>query len=381
MLSAAAIVAKARRRWNAALLSELRGEPFFPLRIPFGRPSTTAEFLSVRSGTRGLVEAPYPWTIEWELVETRKWGRQRWPAKLAFESIETLAQALDRTDELVRFRAAVSLTRELCPALEPWLGRRGHMIVKHLDDWSDLVAVCAYFDKNPQPHCFPRQVPVGNTKFIENRTGILREMLDTILGDRVSGKSNEFAERFGLLAEPPLLRFRFLDATLRDKVRWPVDASAVPVPLLAAVPWTIPRVIVVENRDVFLSLPAWPLTLAVFGSGKAATLLSELRWLNQAEIVYWGDCDEAGFGMLSRLRVQFPRVQSILMDRDTWERWGHLAVPGKRDRSAVCDALTQTEAACLSEALRGPWMLEQERIPMAAVERALRATWENGIAV
>lgn len=375
MLSVSAILARAQRRWNPALLAELSGESIFPLRIPFGRPSTTSDFLTVRSGARSLLESPHPWTIEWEFVETRKWGKQRWPAKLNFESIETLARALGRADELVRFRAAVGLTRELCPVLEPWLQRRGYVITKYLDDWSDLVAVCAYFDQNPQPHCFPRQVPVGNTKFIENRTRILREMLDATLGDRVIEAADEFAERFGLLAEPPLIRFRFLDVTLRDDVRWPVDSSAVPVPLLADVRWRIPRVIIVENRDVFLSLPALPQTLAIFGSGKAATLLSELRWLNDADIVYWGDCDEAGFGMLARVRNQFPQVRSILMDRDTWELYAHLAVPGKRDRSAACEGLSKPEAACLAEALRGPRMLEQERIPAAVVQQALRAAW------
>jgi hypothetical protein len=200
-------------------------------------------------------------------------------------------------------------------------------------------------------------------------------MLDATLGDRVIEAADEFAERFGLLAEPPLIRFRFLDGTLRDDVRWPVDSSAVPVPLLADVRWRIPRVIIVENRDVFLSLPTLPRTLAIFGSGKAATLLSELRWLNDADIVYWGDCDEAGFGMLVRVRNQFPQVRSVLMDRDTWDLYAHLAVPGKRDRSAACEGLSKPEADCLAEALRGPRMLEQERIPAAVVQQALRAAW------
>ncbi|MEP6496311.1 MAG: Wadjet anti-phage system protein JetD domain-containing protein [bacterium] len=227
--------------------------------------------------------------------------------------------------ELGRFRAALEYARAQCSALEPWLQTRGYKIVKYLDDWADLVAVCAYFDKNPRPHCFPRQVPVGHTKFIENRTGILREMLDATLGNRVADSSGEFSERFGLLADPPLVRFRFLDPSLQRDVGWPVTSSAVPLPLMAELAWRIPRVIVVENRDVFRSLPSISGTLGIFGSGKAAAILSGLPWLSQADIVYWGDCDEAGFGMLAGLRSQLPQVRSVLLDDADWERWRHLA--------------------------------------------------------
>lgn len=370
MRSPTEILDTGRRRWADALSAEARGQSIFPLRVRFGRPPTTGDFGALRAAIEALAVAQYPWTIEWEVVETRKWGRQRWPAKLSFDSIERLAEAIGRLPELARFREALEYARATCPALEPWLQSRAHRIVKHLDDWSDLVAVCAYFDKNPRPYCFPRQVPVGATKFIEGRTGILREMLDATLGDRVT-ESGEFSERFGLLVDPPLVRFRFLDPALQNRVGWPVSSSAVPLPLLAELGWAIRRVIVVENRDVFLSLPPISNMLAVFGSGKAAAILSDLGWLHTADIVYWGDCDEAGFGVLSSLRARLPHVRSVLMDDETWERWKSFVVPGKRDRSARHDCLTAPERRALELAVVGPWLLEQERIPAMEATQAL----------
>jgi hypothetical protein len=371
MLSPTEILDASRRRWNDALRAEARGEVVFPLRIRVGRPSTTRDFLSLRAEIEALADARYPWSVEWELVETRKWGKQRWPVKLTYDSVERLAEAIGRSHELVRFRKALEFARAHCPALEPWLQSRGHTIVKYLDDWSDLVAVCVYFDKNPRPHCFARQVPVGHSKFIESRTGILREMLDATLGDRVTDMEGEFSARFGLLVDPPLVRFRFLDPALQAKVGWPVASSAVPLPLMTNLAWNIPRVIVVENRDVFLSLPPIPLTLAIFGSGKAASILSDLGWLHEADIVYWGDCDEAGFGVLASLRAQLPKVRSALMDDVTWERWVRFVVPGKRDRTARHDGLTEAERRALEWAVAGPWLLEQERIPVAEANEAL----------
>ena len=141
--------------------------------------------------------------------------------------------------------------------------------------------------------------------------------------------------------------------------------------MFAELHWTIPRVLVVENRDVFLCLPTVVNTLSVFGAGKAAMLLAACDWINQAELMYWGDCDEAGYGILSDLRLRFPRLRSLLMDEAAWAKWKHLAVPGKRDPTARHGALTSGERAALTEAIAGPWVLEQERIPPLEAERAI----------
>jgi hypothetical protein len=95
--------------------------------------------------------------------------------------------------------------------------------------------------------------------------------------------------------------------------------------------------------------------------------------MHAAEIVYWGDCDEAGYGILSSLRACFPQVRSLLMDEAAWSRWKPLAVPGKRDPTARHTHLTVAERAALEAVLAGPWMLEQERIPPPGTARAIRS--------
>ena len=267
-------------------------------------------------------------------------------------------------------------TRQRCPALEPWLVQKAHRIPDYLSIWDSLVTVCAYFDAHPRPGCYPRQVPVLlSTKFIEEHDGILREMLDVVLGDRANTTAESFADRFHLLVDPPQIRFRFLDPTLCASVNWPVSDCSISVPSFAKLRWNIPRVIIVENRDVFMCLPDIPCTLAVFGSGKAASLIPDCDWINSTQIVYWGDCDEAGYGILSNLRCRFPQVRSLLMDQATWSRWKHLAIPGKRDSTATPSYLTAAETAALHEILVGPWMLEQERIPANEAQRAVIAAF------
>src|SRR4051812_17864562 len=365
MLTPADILEAARRKWPAVLRAEAVGENVFPLQIPFGRPNTTEDFAVLRRDIELLAEARHGWRVDWEEIQTRKWGRQRWPMRIAFDSIDQLAKAVERSGELKAFREALRSARVTCPALEPWLRVKAHRIVDYLEDWSGLVSVCTYFDAHPRPQCYARQVPLPvGTKFIEDHSGILRELLDCVLGERVNHEGTTFEERFHLLAEAPRVRFRFLDPQLRDSVRWPVADCSVSSLVFAELEWHIRRVLVVENRDVFLCLPDVPHTLAVFGSGKAASLLPACRWMNAAEIFYWGDCDEAGYSILSSLRSSFSHVQSVLMDDVAWSRWKHLAVPGKRDATARHSHLTAGERAALNAVLAGPWMLEQERIPV-----------------
>ncbi|MCU1337334.1 MAG: conserved hypothetical cytosolic protein, partial [Bryobacterales bacterium] len=45
--------------------------------------------------------------------------------------------------------------------------------------------------------------------------------------------------------------------------------------------------------------------------------LSEVRWLRQPALHYWGDIDTYGFHILDRLRSTFPNAWSFLMDRET----------------------------------------------------------------
>jgi hypothetical protein len=369
MLKPSEIIEAASRKWPAVLRAEAIGQNLFPLRIPIGRLRPTTDFAVLRTEIELLAAASHQWRVDWDEIDTRKWGRQRWPVKLEFESIDNLAETLSRTSELESFRAALQEARDRCPSLEPWLRSKAHRIVEHLADWDGLVAVCAHFAAQPRPHCYPRQISLRlGTKFIEEHSAILREMLDVVVGEHADTSAATFAGRFHLLLEPAAVRFRFLDPTLQVRKGWPVADCSIPAPSFASLHWQIPRVLIVENRDVFLCLPEIAGTLAVFGSGKASSLLHGCRWLEDSEIVYWGDCDEAGYGILSSLRLNFPRVRSVLMDEDAWARWKHLAVPGRRDSSVKHSSLTASERAALGAVLAGPWMLEQERIPLAEAE-------------
>lgn len=378
MRSPQEILDAARSKWPSALRAEAGGENIFPLAIPFGRPSTTGDFGAVRANLASLAAAEYKWQIEWDEIDTRKWGKQRWPRRVSFGSIESLADSLQLKQQLNLFREALAFARSACPKLEPWLQTRAHKIPELLSDWKDLICVCAFFDTNPSPRCFARQLPIPiGTKFIEEHTGILAELLTVVLGDRANLSGLSFEERFHLRIEAPRVRFRFLDVDLRDRTGWLVADCSIYADDLANMRWNIPRVLIVENKAVFLCLPDIPNTLAILGSGKAAVLLSTCKWIENSDLVYWGDCDEAGFGILSSMRALFPKVRSIFMDYESWMRWKGFAVAGKCDVTAQHIHLTSTEVEALVAVKAGPWMLEQEKIPHEDVERTIKRAFPS----
>jgi hypothetical protein len=355
------------------LRAEAIGDNLFPLVIPFGRPSTTSDFGAIRADLTSLAAADYGWQIDWEDIDTRKWGNQRWPRRVSFDSVESLAHALQSTEQLRMFREALIFARSVCPNLEPWLQTRAHKILELLPEWKDLVCVCAFFDANPSPGCFARQLPIPvGTKFVEEHTGILGELLTIVLGDRANTKGLCFEERFHLRLEPAQVRFRFLDARLRAHLNWPVMDCSISAEDLASIALKIPRALIIENKAVFLCLPDVPDTLAILGNGKAASLLHQCGWLQESDVVYWGDCDEAGFGILSSIRARLPGVRSILMDHETWKRWNRFAVLGRKDLGARYDHLTPAEREALAVVMANSLMLEQEKIPLQDAENAIK---------
>ena len=125
--------------------------------------------------------------------------------------------------------------------------------------------------------------------------------------------------------------------------------------------------IIVENKVNLLTLPSFPRAVGLGGLGYGAVLFRYLSWLNETQVVYWGDLDTEGFEILSSLRAVFPHARSFLMDPDTLARCQKPPVSGTGRKPDIPPHLTEVEQLaflrCRDENLR----LEQERIPQDEV--------------
>lgn len=368
------------REWALARHSDylrtiVTGEVFFPKEVRFGRASPTEDFRRLKtqfdSLAAGAVRIGY--CIAWEERNTARWGRQRFPVRVWFEDETGFATATGKATELAKFRRNLGLTREQRPELEEWMRKNARRIVEAGEDWPGVLRVCSYFLKNPQPQLYARQLPINvPTKFIDGHHDLLRSVLDFLIGNHADPAARTFDARFHLLEDEAHVRLRFLDDSLRLSSEFPVTDATLPVSSFRTLSIRPKIAIVAENKMCFLTLPPKADAIALFGAGKAAALLHGTPWLQNCRLFYWGDMDDTGFNILSQLRAEYPRTESLLMNAAAWHEHRQLAEPGRLDAVPPLRlALTPDEEAAWREARDGGLMIEQEKIPIDAVNRAL----------
>jgi hypothetical protein len=196
---------------------------------------------------------------------------------------------------------------------------------------------------------------------------------------RDSGQKR-FAERYFLQKDEPLIRLRMLDghSTTRHNISdFSIRLSDISIRLSDFEKFDAPHdnVVITENKMNFLTLPDLPCTMAIWsGGGFRVSCLRNARWLEGKNIYYWGDIDEHGFQILHQLRSYFGQVRSIMMDRETFDRYQAFAAPGERNKAERLSLLTEEESALYDHLKSRPThnRLEQEKIPQDYVDDCLR---------
>lgn len=252
-------------------------------------------------------------------------------------------------------------------------------VIEQHGAWPELLAVCAYFLAHPRPNLYARELPIAvHTKFIEEHTDILRRLLDALLpAEAIDATTTHFAARYGLRSDEALVRFRLLDARLGAQAGLSLSDVSAPVSQAATLALHGVDCIIVENKLVFLTLPALPNALAIFGGGFSVDRLAGLPWLHQCRLWYWGDLDAQGFQILNRLRSAFPQARSLLMDASTLAAFQRFSVPGTPCPPMELPGLTADEQARFIYLAEANLRLEQERIDYGYVCEVLRQTLEH----
>jgi hypothetical protein len=322
----------------------------------------------------------FGYEVLWRTHHHRVLGHNELPDGITVRTAEEALRLLGRQRQAERFAALCKTTLARFPALRAWLVRRPLTALAHPKDWPQILAVLQWFQDHPRPGCYLRQldIPDVDTKFIEARRSLLTELLDAVLPETAIERDaigvRQFARRYGLRDEPPLIRFRLLDPA--HCIQGLSDISLPPDQFAKLSP-AIERVFVTENKVNGLAFPDTSRALVIFGLGYGLERLAEVAWLHRVPIHYWGDIDTHGFAILDRLRVGFSQARSFLMDRATLLQHRNLWVrepAGQRYRGSLA-RLTEDERALfedlcndrLGEAVR----LEQERIGYRWVQQTL----------
>lgn len=369
-----------RARWEsgALLRARLTGRPGGPLVLPLRGPTARQladRFGDVQDWASGWRAARLgPARLEMAPLGGRLVGVNQVPKRVVLDTADDVWAVLGVSADVRRFDDLVAATQDALPAALSWVAARPHEALAHATDWPHLLGAVAWILQHGGPEVYLRQVDVPgiDTKFIEERRGVLAALLTrTLPAERIDADAppTDLARRFGLRGKPDTVRFRSF-----DPADGPYSELAVRVEDLAVFPFAARSVVVVENEVSYLAFPRLPGAAVLFGGGYAVSRLAALPWLAGRNVVYWGDLDTHGFRALDRLRRFAPATRSMLMDLPTLlahrAHWSHEPAPV----SDHLTRLTASEQACYQALLlreHGDRVrLEQERIRFSAVEGA-----------
>ncbi|MCD2450404.1 DUF2220 family protein [Methylicorpusculum oleiharenae] len=377
--------AQVQKLWDKGeLLTPLiESENCFPKRLNLKGPTSkeiSENFEEVRLWVKALTNVSH-FRIEIKTFIHQLFGINSIPGEAWIDSLDAALAMLGKRIEANRFSVLLDETRQRQPLLLRWLAKRPLKALELADRWSLLLDTVDWMQTHPRPGIYLRQVdiPGVNSKFIEAHRGVLTELFDISLPeDAIALEATgvgQFSVRYGFRNKPARIRFRVLDPS-----KSPLPGGGTPDITLdsasfARLPAIASRVFITENETNFLAFPPIADSLIIFGAGYGWDNLSNIHWLSDCLIYYWGDIDTHGFAILNQLRSRFSHVESFMMDRETL--FTHESLWGNEESQALQDLpLLTTDEQSLFDALRDNRIrknlrLEQEMIGFNWFQTAL----------
>ncbi len=376
MINPTEILKKSQKNYPKFLISLITQESFFPFNFPVGK--IDKNFLSLTNINQLLEQSKeklgYGYTVILKSIKTKKLGEQLIPDQILIETESDYLKLLKKEKEVKQFKQDLQLIITELPQLKDWLINNPLEVVKYAQKWHDLLKVCHYFIKNPQPNLYIRELPIKvHTKFVETHKSILSSLLDFLLpSELINSTETTFEKCFSLKYDETLIRVRILDQKLIIKYHLPFSDFTIPISQFQSLNWSNCNWLITENKMNFLTLPPLQNTVALWGGGYKVQILKSIDWLSQSTIFYWGDLDVQGFKILAQLRSYFPHVISVMMEQEILNTFADfIGVDPKESQSENLANLTEAENNILSYLSLHKKRLEQEQISQNYVNNYL----------
>ena len=361
---------KAQRKYLSFLQSLIEDLPFSRIEIRGDKSYTKSslsdfekEILSIISQSKD--KKGHGYTLEFQKVKTKYLGTQDLPTAIYFDTEKDFLRYLSKETEVELFKQDFLNILAGFPELKDWMVKNPFKIVYSQGHWKSILKVCNFFKKTPQPNLYIRELPIKvHTKFIESNKVIIKELLDILISEFTNGNEKQFEKRFNLKFSEPQVRFKLLDKEISQNYFHGLDDIAIPISQFESLELPLSRVLVVENKTTLyttLTLPKMEKTIAIFGSGYSVSNLKNVNWLSNVELLYWGDIDVQGFEILSQFRGYFSNAKSVLMDKETFERYFENDIGVTTSVSTELN-LTKAENELCQLLKINNWRLEQEKI-------------------
>lgn len=375
MITPQEIKKKAERKYVSFLQSLIEQKNFEKLVIrgdkKYTKSSLTEFEKEIQSITsQSKAKKGFGYTLEFQQVKTKYLGVQDLPTSIYFDSKNDFLKFLGKEEEVELFVESTREIRETFPELEEWIIKNATKVIQNQTEWKSILKVCQYFKQNPKPNLYIRELPIRvHTKFIERNQSVIKELLDVLISEHINTDEKIFERRFNLKYAEPQIRFKVLDKEISQKFFSGIDDLAIPVSQFEILNLPVEKIIVFENKTSFytaLTLPKINKSIALFGSGFSVYNLKNVQWFRNKELLYWGDIDTQGFEILSQFRGYFPHTKSVLMGKQTFDKFFEND-KGTPTNISIKLNLTYKEQELYDTLKKNNWRLEQEKIPFEYV--------------
>jgi len=314
----------------------------------------------------------FGYSLEFQRVRTKYLGTQDLPTSIFFDNEKDFLKFLGKEKEVELFNKSIKRFLKAFPELRDWIIKNPIKVINNQSDLENIIKVCLYFKQNPKPNLYLRELPINvHTKFIERNKSVIRALLDILISEHISKDEKLFEKRFNLRYAEPQVRFKILDKEISQQFFSGIDDVAIPLSQFETLDLPIERVIVFENKTTFytaLTLPKMDKAIALFGSGFSVSNLKNVYWFADKELLYWGDIDVQGFEILSQFRNYFKQTKSILMDKQTFDKFFD-DDKGTPTNISVQLNLNEEEQELYKILIANNWRLEQEKITFDYVNK------------
>ena len=355
-------------------------DTFFPLYIPFPKEKANAPLPKLEQWISELKSNSkdhkgFGYTLEMNLHKSRTNNFQTLPTKLYFSDETNYLKYIGKEKEAIRFQELTILVLQKVPALQEWILNKPLRFLKYAEKWDQILKVILYFQKNPRPFLYARELPIEvHSKFVESHKGLIEQLLRIVIpSSDIDWELPSTFERLSLKKAPAWIRMRFLDPDLAEAFGFPYSEVAIPSYSFKKIRSPKPTsVFIIENQINFLTFPLVKNGIAIWGKGYSAREIKG-EWLKNSHLWYWGDLDAHGFNILSIFRGNNPQTMSFLMDTQTYERFQQYSVSAPPFKEAFPPNLTPSEKKMCLKFIKTHLRLEQEHIAQAWVRERLKA--------
>ena len=375
-----------------------RTDEIFPLVVRGVNSNFTKDLKTDKSKIDALIKnsknkTGHGFTLIFETVNTRSNGSQTVIKQIQFDSLQDYLNFTGLTKDFNFFEQSISTVRtkirDSDVDLDKWIflhiadlcDRSREM--SEPDYWNKICECVNYLRRNKKSGLYLRQLPLEvHTKFIEENKAIIHSLISE---EKIQAT---FEADHGLHEKPNLIRFRRLDGKLTFASENPTKNPTAEIKLSfeeLSLPLSnffalknyflqnkIHRFIIVENEIVFLAFPQIAGTICIWGHGYTSSVLQSVDWLNDFDLIYFGDLDEHGFDILEKFRSHFPKTKSLCMNIQILQKFDRFRTKGKslanlksqEFEKNLTKNLTPDEKACLNLLLSDEQKnrLEQEHI-------------------